>query len=98
MLSLIAFICSVAGYVLFFLTEWVVFPILLMVAGVVVALVDLVTLYTKEKLLFNDFVKEAFRTNWGSMIAVLAAIFFIWLLIQSVKFTKAVRGELKYGI
>jgi len=82
MLSIISLICTVVGYILFFFTEnMVAFPIFLMVAATVIAAIDLVSLYKKEKLDFSDFTKGAFMTNWGSMISVLGAIFFIFLCI-----------------
>lgn len=81
MLNLISIIAAAVGYFLFFITEWTVFPLLLMIGSFIIALIDLISLYRKEKLLFSDFIKEAFRTNWGSMISILAGLFFIWLLI-----------------
>ena len=82
MLSTIALICTAVGYLLFFFTEnMVAFPIFLIIAATVVSLMDLVSLYKKEKLDFSDFVKEAFATNWGSMISVIGALFFIFLCI-----------------
>ncbi len=82
MLSIISLICTAVGYILFFFTEnMVAFPIFLMIAATVIAAIDLVSLYKKEKLDFSDFIKEAFMTNWGSMISVLGAIFFIFLCI-----------------
>lgn len=81
MLSIISLICAIIGYLLFFLTEMVGFPIVLIAGAFILSLVDLVALYTKEKLLFGDFVKEAFHSNWGSAIAILAGGNFIWLFI-----------------
>lgn len=81
MLSIISFICAAIGYVLFLFTEMITFPIILIAAGFLLALVDLVSLYQKEKLLFSDFVKEAFQARWGSTIGFLAGICFIGLLI-----------------
>ena len=83
MLSIISVICAAAGYLLFFLTEMVTFPVILIAGGFILSLVDLVSLYTREKLMFSDFVKEAFHSNWGSVIAFLAGINFIWLFIIS---------------
>lgn len=84
MLSIISVICAAVGYLLFFFTEnMVAFPIILIAAGFILSLVDLVALYTKEKLQFGDFVKEAFQTSWGSAIAFIAGIVFIFLLILS---------------
>lgn len=82
MLSIISLICTAVGYILFFFTEnMVAFPIFLMIAAAVIAAIDLVSLYKKEKLDFSDFIKEAFMTNWGSVISVLGAVFFIFLCI-----------------
>lgn len=82
MLSIISLICTVLGYILFFFTEnMIALPIFLIVAATIIAVVDLVSLYKKEKLQFGDFIKEAFMTNWGSMISVLGAMFFILLCI-----------------
>lgn len=84
MLSIISLICAVIGYFLFIFTDMVGFPVILIAAGFIISLVDLVALYTKEKLLFGDFVKEAFHSNWGSAIAFIAGVNFIWILIISI--------------
>ena len=84
MLSIISLICAVIGYFLFIFTHIVLFPVILIAAGFILSLVDLVALYTKEKLLFGDFVKEAFHSNWGSAIAFIAGVNFIWILIISI--------------
>lgn len=81
MFSIISLICAVVGYLLFFLTDLVTFPIILIVAGFVISLIDLIKLYNAEKLQFGDFVKEAFHTSWGSVIGFLAGVNFIWLFI-----------------
>lgn len=82
MLSIISLICIVVGYILFFFTEnMIAFPIFLMIVATILAIIDLVSLYKKERLDFNDFIKEAFMTNWGSMITVLGSIFFILICI-----------------
>lgn len=82
MLSIISFICTAVGYILFFFTEnMVAFPIFLIIAATVLAAIDLVSLYKRESLDFQDFIKEAFMTSWGSSISVLGAIFFIFLCI-----------------
>ncbi len=82
MLSKISIICTAIGYLLFFFTEnLIALPIFLIIAAVVIAAIDLVALYKKDKLIFSDFVKEAFRTSWGSSISLIAGLFFIWLLI-----------------
>lgn len=82
MLSIVALVCTAIGYFLLLFTEdMVVIPILLILVASVVSLIDLVSLYKKEKLEFGDFVKEAFMTNWGSMISVIGALFFILLCI-----------------
>ena len=82
MLSTGALICTAIGYLLFFFTEnMVALPIFLIIAAGVISLIDLVPLYKKERLDFGDFVKEAFQTNFGSMISVIGAIFFILLII-----------------
>ncbi|MGN1138358.1 MAG: hypothetical protein ACI4RM_02840 [Ruminococcus sp.] len=81
MLSIISVLCAVVGYLLFFLTKMIGFPVVLIAIGFILSLVDLVSLYTKEKLQFGDFVKEAFHSKWGSVIAFLAGINFIWLII-----------------
>ncbi len=81
-MSLISFICIAVGYVLFFFTEdMIAFPIFLIVASAVIAIIDLVSLYKREKLNFSDLIKEASMTNWGSLISVMGAIFFIFLCI-----------------
>lgn len=81
MFSIISVICAAAGYLIFFLTEMIAFPVILIFAGFIIALIDLVKLYTAEKLQFGDFVKEAFQTNCGSVLAFMAGIVFIFLLI-----------------
>ena len=81
MLSIISVVCAAIGYLLFIFTEMVAFPIILIAAGFLLALVDLVSMYQKEKLLFSDFVKETFQTHWGNAIGFLAGICFIGLLI-----------------
>ena len=82
MLSTVSLICVAIGYLLFFFTEnMVALPIFLIIAAGVISLIDLVPLYKKERLDFSDFVKEAFQTNFGSMISVIGAIFFIFLII-----------------
>lgn len=80
MLSLISLVCAVLGYILFFLTEMAIFPFILIIAGLVLSLVDLVMLYSKEKLQFDDFIKEAFQTNWGSIISFIGGVAFLILL------------------
>lgn len=77
MLSIISLICAVIGYFLFIFTDLVGFPVILIAAVFILSLVDLVALYTKEKLLFGEFVKEAFHLNWGSAIAFIAGVNFI---------------------
>lgn len=82
MLSTVSLICVAIGYLLFFFTEnMVALPIFLIIAAAVISLIDLVPLYKKERLDFADFVKEAFQTNWGSMISVIGGAFFIFLII-----------------
>ena len=82
MLSIIALICVVVGYLLFFFTEnMIAFPIIAILAGFIISIVDLVLLYKEEKLQFGDFVKEAFHTSWGSAIAFIAGINFIWFVL-----------------
>lgn len=82
MLSILSIICTAIGYLLFFFTDNLIsLPIFLIIAAFVIALIDLITLYKKEKLIFSDFAKEAFRTNWGSAISIIAGLFFIWLCI-----------------
>lgn len=80
-MSFVALIAAILGYVLFFLTDWVAFPLILIIVSFVVALIDLVTLYNKEKLIFSDFVQEAFREKFGSALSLIAGIGFIILLI-----------------
>ena len=58
----------------------VLFPFILIIAGLVLSLVDLVMLYSKEKLQFDDFIKEAFQTNWGSIISFIGGVAFLILL------------------
>ena len=82
MLSTMALICTAVGYFLFFFTEnMVAFPIFLIIAATIISLVDLISLYKKERLDFGDFVKAAFATNWGSMISVIGVLFFVFLCI-----------------
>lgn len=81
MLSLVSIICMVIGYILFFITNMIAFPTILIIAGFIIALIDLIILYNKEKLQFSDFLTEAFHTSLGSTIAFLAGIIFILLLI-----------------
>lgn len=80
MVNIVSFICAILGYLLFFLTEMLWFPVLLIAAGFVMALADLVLLYSREKLQFGDFIKEAFNSKWGSSIAFIAGIIFIILV------------------
>lgn len=82
MFSLIAGVCTAVGYLLFFFTDdMIVFPLILMIAAMILAIIDLTAMYQREKLLFSDFVKEAFRTNFGSTISVIAGLFFVLLCI-----------------
>ena len=81
MMSIAALICAVIGYLLFFATDWIGLPLLLMLGSFVIAVIDLVTLYHKEKLLPADFVQEAFRERIGSTLSVIAGLVFIVLLI-----------------
>lgn len=82
LLSIISLICTAVGYILLFLTEnMVAFPIFLIVVATIISLIDLFSLNQKEKLDFSDFITEAFATNWGSMISVIGAIFFVFLCI-----------------
>ena len=74
-MSLIAGILTAIAWVLAFLTEWNFIIGIACIAGVVIGVIDLITLHKKEKLLFGDFVKEAFRTNLGSMFAVITGPF-----------------------
>ena len=80
MLSIISLICAALGYILFFFTDMLTFPIILIVAGFVVALVELIPLYQKDKLPLREFIKEALNTSWGSIIGVLAGVNFAWLI------------------
>ena len=81
-MRLIAGICTVIGYALFFFTDdMITFLLFLMAIAFVLAIVDLTAMYQREKLLFGDFVKEAFRTNFGSTISVIAGFGFVWLCI-----------------
>lgn len=82
MLNLVSLICAAIGYVLFFATELVSLPVLLIAAGFIISLVDLVVFYNREKLQFGDFVKEVFVEKWGSAIAFIAGIVFIILIIS----------------
>lgn len=81
MLSIISFICAIIGYVLFYITDLTSFPVILIFAGFILSVIDIVSLYNKEKLQPGDFVKEVIHSSWGSAIAFLAGIYFIWLLI-----------------
>lgn len=81
MLSIISIICVIVGYLLFFFTELLAFPIILIFGGFLIALVDLGILYAKEKLQFSDLITEAFHSKLGNTLAFLAGIVFIVLLI-----------------
>ena len=82
MLSIISLICTAIGYLLFIFTEnMVAFPIFLIFVATVISLIDLISIYKKEKLDFNDFVTQAFATNWGSMISVIGGISFAFIFI-----------------
>lgn len=70
------------GYFLFIFTESMMgFSVFLIIAATVISLIDLISLYKKEKLDFNDFVTQAFATNWGSMISVIGGISFAFIFI-----------------
>ena len=81
MLSIMALVAAAIGYFLFFFTEAIEFPMLLIIISFVVALIDLVTLYNKGKIPFNEFAKKAFKERIGSSISVVAGIFLIFLII-----------------
>lgn len=82
MLSIISLICMALGYFLFIFTESMMgFSVFLIIAATVISLIDLISLYKKEKLDFNDFVTQAFATNWGSMISVIGGISFAFIFI-----------------
>ena len=81
MLSIISFICAAIGYVLFLFTEMITFPIILIAVGFLLALVDLVSLYQKEKVVLSDFLNEGLPARWGRAIRFLGGICFIGLLI-----------------
>ncbi len=71
---------SIISLVLFFFTDMLVFPIILIVAGFVIALVELMPMYKKENLPLGEFIKEALNTSWGSIMGVLAGVNFAWLI------------------
>ena len=82
MLSIISLIGMALGYFLFIFTESMMgFSVFLIIAATVISLIDLISLYKKEKLDFNDFVTQAFATNWGSMISVIGGISFAFIFI-----------------
>lgn len=81
MLNKISAALTVIGYAIFFFTDGISFPLLLIAAGFIVAIVDLVVLYTQEKLMIDDYIKEAFRTNWGSAVSIVAGIGFLGLCL-----------------
>ena len=62
MLSIMALVAAAIGYFLFFFTEAIEFPMLLIIISFVVALIDLVTLYNKGKIPFNEFAKKALKS------------------------------------
>lgn len=82
MLNLISLICAVIGYVLFIATELVSLPVMLIAAGFILSLIDLIVFYSREKLQFGDFVKEALREKWGSSVGFIGGIAFIILIIS----------------
>lgn len=82
LLNIISLVCAVIGYVLFIATEMVSLPVILIAAGFILSLVDLVAFYNREKLQLGDFIKEAFREKWGSSIAFIGGIAFIILIIS----------------
>ncbi len=81
MLSIISLILTAVGYCLFIFTEAVVFPVIMIFVSAGIGLAVLIPQYKSEKLVFSDFVKETFGSNYGSLIAVIGAIFFLVLLI-----------------
>ncbi len=80
-MSILSLIAAIIGYALFFLTEWVGFPVLLMLISLGVALVDLTRFYVQEKIPFSELVKSAFQERTGSTLSVVAAIGFVLLII-----------------
>lgn len=81
MLSIISIIAAAIGYFLFFFTEAIQFPMLLIIVSFVVALIDLVTLYNNDKLPFAEFAKKAFKERIGSSISIVAGLVLIILMI-----------------
>ncbi|MDO4608973.1 MAG: hypothetical protein Q4B40_07285 [Clostridia bacterium] len=74
-MSIIAIIMMAIAWFLGLFTELYTLADVLCIASFIIAIIDLVLLYKKEKLDFGDFIKEAFRTNWGSAISIIAALY-----------------------
>ncbi len=80
-LGLISLVLVVLGWIIWIFAESMTFPIILAIVGIAIGVFDLFKLWKQEKLLFQDFVKEAFRTNWASSMAIVGGLS---LLISSI--------------
>ena len=80
-MSFIALICTIVSYLLFFIFDLAVLPFAILIAGAVMGVIDLIQFYGKEKPIFEDFVKDAFREHFGSSISVVAVLGFIIIAI-----------------
>lgn len=80
-MNLIALICTVVSYLLFFIFDLTVLPFAILIVGAVIGAIDLIQFYGKEKPIFEDFVKDAFREHFGSSISVVAILGLIIIAI-----------------
>ena len=81
MLSIAALIATVIGWLLIYFTEMTTFPFILIGAGVIVAVVDIVKEYMSDKQPIGDFIKHLIRNNWGIFLAIISLIEIIWIAI-----------------
>lgn len=79
-MSLIALICTVASYILFFL-DFTVLSVIILIIGAVVGIIDLIGFHKKEQQIFEDFVKDSFREHFGSSISFVAVLGLIIIAI-----------------
>lgn len=60
-MSLIALICTVVSYLLFFIFDLTVLPFAILIAGAVIGAIDLIQFYGKEKTLLESTLAVLFR-------------------------------------
>lgn len=80
-MSLFAFICNIASYLLFFLFDLDVLAFVILIVGTVIGAVDLAAFYRKEKPVLEDFFKDSFREHFGSSISIVAMLGLIIIAI-----------------